>query len=106
MIYGLEDYEVTGNQVLVKVELIEEKESLIIGVKKEKPKASKWIEVVKVGTLVTSVEIGDLAIMGDPSMTGMAQMSFGDEAYVQVSEHSIIGRIPIGKIKVSELISS
>lgn len=104
MIYGIEDYEVTGNQVLLKVELIAEKESLIIGVKKEKPKASKYMEVVKIGGLVTSVELGDLAVMGDPSMTGMAQMSFGDEAYVQVSEHSIIGKIPIGRVKIAELV--
>jgi hypothetical protein len=105
MIYTLEDYEVTGNQVLLKLELVgEQKKSTLIGVKTEKPKASKWMEVVKVGSLVTSVIVGDFAIMGDPSMTGMAQMSFGDDSYMQVSEHAVIGKIPLGKIQLEEIV--
>jgi hypothetical protein len=62
------------------------------------------MEVVKVGPLVTAVEVGDIVIMGDPRTTGMAQMEFAGEAYSQISEHSIIGKVPLGKAKLKEMI--
>ena len=104
--YGIDDYEVTGNQVLVQVEMIEKEKSIIIKPKEKKDKASKWMAVVKVGPMVTSVEVGDVIIMGDPSAMGMAQLSFGGVAYMQISEHTIIGKIPLGKVKIKEILSS
>lgn len=93
----LEQYEPLGNQILLKLEV---KGTTDSGIILDKKKADKWMEVVKTGEMVTALEVGDFAVMGEPR--GMAHMSFGDEMYMQVSEHDIIGKIraaDVGKDK-------
>jgi len=90
----LEQYEPLGNQILLKLDV---KGTTDSGIILDKKKADKWMEVVKVGEMVTSVEVGDLAVMGEPR--GMAHMSFGDEMYMQVSEHDLIGKVKAGLVE-------
>ena len=88
----LQDYEPIGHHVLLKLTVKGETESGII---LDKKKADKWMEVAKVGSLVTSVEPGDLVIMAEPR--GLIHLSFGTDQYMQVYEHDIAGKASLGK---------
>lgn len=88
----LEDYEPIGHHILLKLTVKGETESGII---LDKKKADKWMEVAKVGSLVTSVEPGDLVIMAEPR--GLIHLSFGTDQYMQVYEHDIAGKAKLGK---------
>jgi len=86
MIVDLKNYTPVGNQILLMLDIKSETES---GILLGKKKADKWMLVAKVGALVTSVERGDYIVMGEPR--GMAHLQFGEESFMQVSEHDIIG---------------
>ena len=94
---GLKDYTPIGNQVLLMLNIKSSTESGII---LDKKKADKWMLVAKVGELVTSFAPGDYAIMGEPR--GMAHLQFGDESFMQVSEHDIIGYVKKDDVKFEE----
>lgn len=82
----LKSYEPVGNQVLLMLNIKSSTESGII---LDKKKADKWMLVAKVGPLVTVAKQGDYIIMGEPR--GMAHLQFGNESFMQVSEHDVIG---------------
>lgn len=104
MVVDIKNYTPIGNQVLLMLNIKSETESGIILGKK---KAEKWMLVAKVGSLVTSVKRGDYIIMGEPR--GMAHLQFGDESFMQVGEHDIIGFVKAedvgaGDVHTSKLI--
>jgi co-chaperonin GroES (HSP10) len=100
MKYGLEDYEPMGYQVLVRVEASNTTESGII---LQKAKAEKFMEVVKCGSMVSALEVGDLILMDAPTQ-GMVQLKFGDIHYIQIDERNVAGKIPLSKAKMADLI--
>jgi co-chaperonin GroES (HSP10) len=98
MIVDLVNYEPVGNQILL---MLDVKSTTDSGIILDKKKADKWMLVAKVGPLVSSVVQGDYVIMGEPR--GMAHLQFGNEAFMQVSEHDIIGYVKaknIGKLQI------
>ncbi len=94
MIVDLKSYEPIGNQVLLMLNVKGETDSGIILGKK---KAEKWMLVAKTGSLVSAVNRGDYVIMGEPR--GMAHLQFGDQSFMQVSEHDIIGVVKADNVK-------
>ncbi len=98
---GLEDYEPLGHQVLLKMNIRDVSEGGII---LDKSKASKWMEVTKIGSMVSSVEPGDMVVMSQPH--SMVQLKFGKNQYLQFTEHDIAGKVPLGKIKLEDIIKS
>ena len=79
--YILEDYEVIGNQVLLALDIIKGKKHDLIGVANEKDKASKWMEVVKKGSMVgEEVVVLDVGLEPDAVGHGHAPDQHAAEA--------------------------
>lgn len=95
----LDVYEPMGTNILV--ELITKTETeggIILG----KGKIERWMEVIKIGTVVPEIEVGDIVLLGDP--TNGVRLTFGDTEYLQSTVHNVIGRVPKKKVKKTELI--
>jgi len=84
----LENYQPTGNQVLLKVI----SKNKIGEIWLPRNVSERWMPVVKLGSVVSSLEIGDTALLGE-LRGGNTQLSFGDDKYIQVFEHDVIGKI-------------
>ena len=98
--FGLDDYEPMGYAVLIRVDAKVATESGII---LQKAKAEKFMEVIKIGSLVSAIDVGDYILMDQPT-AGMIQLKFGNVQYLQIDERNIGGKIPLGKVKTSDII--
>jgi len=85
----IKQYHPARNFIVAKLTI---KKSSDGGIVLAKGKADKWMEVIKVGDLVTAVKPGDYIVAPDPR--AMIQMEFDGEHYMQLMEHDLIGFVP------------
>ena len=93
---ALKPYEPMGTQILLEMTKKTESES---GIKFAKAKIDQWMTIVKKGSVVPELEIGDKVLLADPSQS--IRLSFDEHEYLQTSAHNVIGRVPVGASMLS-----
>jgi len=90
-------YEPMGTQILLEMTKKSESEG---GIKFAKAKIDQWMRLVKKGSVVPEVEIGDHVLLADPSQS--IRLTFEGNEYLQTSVHNVIGRVPAGSKEAKE----
>ena len=92
---SLENYEPLQNYILLKLDPKKKTEG---GLFLPKAVQDRWMEVVKTGSLCEMVSEGDIVLVGD--LHGQVSLTFGDDKYIQIPEHFVVGKVePAKEIK-------